>query len=151
MYWDLVSLLVTISNLSSGIKSVNLEMNESIATYQAFLELYFKSVDPFQWLVKIYEFFTLDNTLPHCMVSITSYYMEGETWEWFQDVEALDLCTNWVHFICTLQDQFRSPNYNPCYTLHPCHQFYGYLERYWPTVEKRELTFYIFLFGKYMF
>lgn len=69
------------SILSSGIKAVNLEMNESIATYPAFMEFYFKSVDPFQWLVKIYEFFTPDNTLPHCMVSIASYYMERETWE----------------------------------------------------------------------
>ena len=29
--------------------------------------------------------------------------------EWFQDVRTLGLYTNWVHFICTLQDRFRAP------------------------------------------
>ena len=29
--------------------------------------------------------------------------------EWFQDARTLGLCTNWVHFICTLQDRFRAP------------------------------------------
>ena len=81
-------------------------MTESIATYQAFIEFYFKGGDPFQWPIKLYEFFALDNTPPHRMVSIASYYMEGEAWEWFQDAEASGLCTNWVHFICALQDWF---------------------------------------------
>ena len=65
--------------------------------------------EPFRWLVKLYEFFAIDNTPPHRMVFIASYYMEEEAREWFQDVEALGLCTNWVHFICALQDQFRAP------------------------------------------
>ena len=47
--------------------------------------------------------------IPFGGVSIASCYMEGEVWEWFQDVEALGLCTNWVHFICALQDRFRAP------------------------------------------
>ena len=54
--------------LTSGIRAINLEMTESIATHQAFMEFYFKSEDPFRWLVKLYEFFALDNTTPHCMV-----------------------------------------------------------------------------------
>ena len=53
-------------------------MTESIATLQAFMEFYFKGGDPFWWLVKLYEFFALDNTPPHRMVSIASYYIEGE-------------------------------------------------------------------------
>ena len=84
-------------------------MTESIATYQAFIEFYFKGKDPFRWPIKLYEFFALDNTPPHRMVSIASYYMEGEAWEWFQDAEASGLCTNWVHFICALQDWFWAP------------------------------------------
>ena len=32
--------------------------------------------EPFRWLVKLYEFFALNNTPPHRMVSIASYYME---------------------------------------------------------------------------
>ena len=42
------------------------------------------------------------------MVSIASYYTEEETWEWFQDTEASGLCTNWMHFIYTLQDHFQA-------------------------------------------
>ena len=53
-------------------------MTEFIAAKQAFMEFYFKCEDHFQWLVKLYEFFTLDNTPPHHMVSIASYYMEGQ-------------------------------------------------------------------------
>jgi hypothetical protein len=29
--------------------------------------------------------------------------------EWFQDLEASRLCTNWVEFVCSLQDCFRTP------------------------------------------
>ena len=29
--------------------------------------------------------------------------------EWFQDLEASRLCTNWVEFVCSLQDHFRTP------------------------------------------
>ena len=53
--------------------------------------------EPFRWLVKLYEFFAIDNTPPRRMVFIASYYMEEEAQEWFQDVEALGLNTNWAH------------------------------------------------------
>ena len=43
------------------------------------------------------------------MVSVASCCMEGEAGECIQDAEASGLCTNWVHFICTLQDRFQVP------------------------------------------
>ena len=43
------------------------------------------------------------------MVFIASYYMEGEAHDWFQTLETERLCTDWVGFICTLQDRFRIP------------------------------------------
>ena len=70
-------------------------MTKSIPTHQAFVKFYFKGGDPFWWLVKLYEFFVLDNTPPHENI-------------WFQDTEASGLCTNWMHFICTLQDRFQA-------------------------------------------
>ena len=62
-------------------------MTKFIATHQALMEFYFKGGDLFRWFVKLHEFFALDNTQSHRMVSIASCYMEGEAWEWFQDVE----------------------------------------------------------------
>ena len=41
------------------------------------------------------------------MISISSYYMEGEAHDWFQTSKATKLCTDWVEFICILQDQFQ--------------------------------------------
>ena len=102
--------LETIGILTSGIRFIDLEMTKSIAIHQAFMKFYFKGGDLFWWLVKLYEFFVVDNTPWHRMVSIASYYMaEEEAWEWFQDLEASGLCTNWVHFICALQDRFQAP------------------------------------------
>ena len=69
----------------------------------------FKGGDPFSWLFKVYKFFTFNNTPSHDMVSIASYYMKGEAHDWFQTLEAMGLCTDWVEFICALQDQFRIP------------------------------------------
>ena len=43
------------------------------------------------------------------MVSFASYYMEEEKHDWFQTLEATGLCTDWVEFICALQDRFRIP------------------------------------------
>lgn len=48
--------------LSFGIRANDLEMIESIATHQAFIEFYFKSRDHFWWLIKLYELFALYNT-----------------------------------------------------------------------------------------
>ena len=50
-------------------------MTESIATHQAFIDFTFKGGDPFWWLLKLYEFFALENTPPHLMFFIASYYM----------------------------------------------------------------------------
>ena len=84
----LQSLSIPIRNhLIRGIRVVDLEMTKFIATHQALMEFYFKGGDLFQWFVKLHEFFALDNTQSHRMVSIASCYMEGEAWEWFQDVE----------------------------------------------------------------
>ena len=41
------------------------------------------------------------------MISISSDYMEGEAHDWFQTSKATKLCTDWVEFICILQDQFQ--------------------------------------------
>ena len=43
------------------------------------------------------------------MVSIASYYMEGEAHDWFQTLVAMGLCIDWVEFKCPLQDQFQIP------------------------------------------
>ena len=58
-------------------------------------------------LFKVYEFFTFNNILPYDMISITSYYKEGEAHNWFQASETVRFCTNWVEFICALHDWFR--------------------------------------------
>ena len=50
--------------------------------------------------------FAFNNTPSRDMVSIASYYMEGEAHDWFQTLEAERLCIDWVGFICTLQDRF---------------------------------------------
>ena len=98
--------LETTRFLTSGIRDVDLEMTKTNGICQALMEFYFKGRDLFRWLVKLYEFFALDNSPSHRMVSVASCCMEGEAWECIQDAEALGLCTNWVHFICTLQDRF---------------------------------------------
>ena len=69
----------------------------------------FKGRDPLWWLFEVYNLFALENTPPHHMVSIASYFLEGEALEWFQDLEASRLCTDWVEFVCSLQDCFRTP------------------------------------------
>ena len=69
----------------------------------------FKGGDPLWWLFELYNFFALENTPPHHMVSIASYFLEGEVLEWFQVLKALRLCTDWVEFVCSLQDRFRKP------------------------------------------
>uniref|UniRef100_A0A2N9I8U1 Retrotransposon gag domain-containing protein n=1 Tax=Fagus sylvatica TaxID=28930 RepID=A0A2N9I8U1_FAGSY len=66
----------------------------------------FKGGDPLWWLFEVYNFFALQNTP---LVSIASYFMEGEALEWFQDLKALRSCTDWVEFVCSLQDRFRTP------------------------------------------
>ena len=43
------------------------------------------------------------------MVFIASYYMEEEKHDWFQTLEATRICTNWLEFICALQDRFQIP------------------------------------------
>ena len=79
-------------------------------TQREFMEIpKFKGGDPFSWLFKVYKFFAFNNTPSHDMVSIASYYMEGEAHDWFQTLEATGLCTDWVEFICALQDRFRIP------------------------------------------
>ena len=60
--------------------------------------LKFKCGYSFQWLLKVYKFFALDNTAPLLMVPIASYCMEGEVSKWFQGVKALGFYTNWVDF-----------------------------------------------------
>ena len=70
--------LETTGFLASGIRIVDLEMTKSIAIHQAFMKFYFKGGDLLWWLVELYEFFVVDNTPSHCMVSIASCYMEGE-------------------------------------------------------------------------
>ena len=79
-------------------------------TQREFMEIpKFKGGDPFSWLFKVYKFFAFNNTPSHDMVSNSSYYMEGEAHDWFQTLEATGLCTDWVEFICALQDRFRIP------------------------------------------
>ena len=78
-YNSYLSPLETTGFLKSGIRVVDLEMTKSIAIHQAFMKFYFKGRDLFWWLVKLYEFFVVDNTPSHRMVSIASCYMEGET------------------------------------------------------------------------
>ena len=72
----------------------------------------FKGKDPLWWLFEVYNLFALENTPPHHMVSIASYFLEGEALEWFQDLEESRLCTDWVEFVCSLQDCFRTPIHN---------------------------------------
>ena len=67
----------------------------------------FKGGDPLWWLFEVYNFFALENTPLHHMVSIPSYFLEGEVLEWFQVLEASRLCIDWVEFVCSLQDCFR--------------------------------------------
>ena len=50
-------------------------MTKYVATHQAFIEFTFKGGDPFRRLLKLYEFFALENTPPHLMFFIASYYM----------------------------------------------------------------------------
>ena len=63
-------------------------MTKASGICQALMEFYFKDRAPFQWLIKLYEFFALDNTPSPRMVSVASCCMEGEAWECIQDAEA---------------------------------------------------------------
>ena len=67
--------LGTIRVLTNGIRAVDLEITKFVATHQAFIEFTFKGGDPFWWLLKLYEFFALENTPPHLIFFIASYYM----------------------------------------------------------------------------
>ena len=51
--------LGTIRVLTNGIRAVDLEIIESVATHQAFIDFTFKGGDPFWRLLKLYEFFLL--------------------------------------------------------------------------------------------
>ena len=48
-------------------------MTKSVATHQAFIEFTFTGGDPFCQLLKLYEFFSLENTPPYLMFFIASY------------------------------------------------------------------------------
>ena len=67
--------LGTIEVLTNGIRAIDLVMTNYVATHQAFIEFSFKGEDPFWWLLKLYEFFALENTPPQLMFFIASYYM----------------------------------------------------------------------------
>ena len=67
--------LGTIEVLKNGIRAIDLETTKSITTHQAFIEFTFKGGDPFRRFLKLYEFFALENTPPHLMFFIASYYM----------------------------------------------------------------------------
>ena len=67
--------LGTIEVLTNGIRAIDLVMTKYVATHQAFIEFTFKGGDPFRRLLKLYEFFALENTPPHLMFFIASYYM----------------------------------------------------------------------------
>ena len=73
-YTSLPSPFGTIVVLTNGIRAIDLEMTKSVATHQAFIEFTFKGGDPFWRLLNLYEFFALENTPPHLMFFIASYY-----------------------------------------------------------------------------
>ena len=74
-YTSQPSPLGTIEVLTNGIRAIDLVMTKYVATHQAFIEFTFKGGDPFWQLLKLYEFFALENMPPQLMFFIASYYI----------------------------------------------------------------------------
>ena len=69
--------LGTIRVLTNGIRAVDLEMTKFVATHQAFIEFTFKGGDPFWRLLKLYEFFALENTTTPYVFYCLSLHVRG--------------------------------------------------------------------------